>query len=390
MATLESDTDDTDTNDAGESSLERLMTEVIGSGPKSAEDMTYPQARGAMTEILDREPDPTTLGAFWLANRWKRNTPRELAGFVDATAGRVSSSVPDAAAVSDVTLVDCGANYDGKRDSALLGVASGLIAAAAGVPVVTHSADRVPTHRATAYKHVLEELGVATDLAPEDSARMVNETGFGFYYQPRFVPDLHTLLDRREHMGVRTFTNTIETLLNPAGASVHLGSFYHLSFAKRVIDTLAHSEFSKFDRVCMFQGMEGYDDVRPGYTKVAQWHADAGSGDDENESSNDVTAGSLTDYEIETAAYGMDVDADDLAVGDVAADSARLTEDVLGGEREGAFADAVALNAALRIHAGNGAATIEGGLDRAREAIETGDAAARLDALTDFTPEESP
>jgi anthranilate phosphoribosyltransferase len=352
--------------------------------------MTYPQARGAMTEILDREPDPTTLGAFWLANRWKRNTPRELAGFVDATAGRVSSSVPDAAAVSDVTLVDCGANYDGKRDSALLGVASGLIAAAAGVPVVTHSADRVPTHRATAYKHVLEELGVATDLAPEDSARMVNETGFGFYYQPRFVPDLHTLLDRREHMGVRTFTNTIETLLNPAGASVHLGSFYHLSFAKRVIDTLARSEFSKFDRVCMFQGMEGYDDVRPGYTKVAQWHADAGSGDDEDESSDDVTAGSLTDYEIETAAYGMDVDADDLAVGDVAADSARLTEDVLGGEREGAFADAVALNAALRIHAGNGAATIEGGLDRAREAIETGDAAARLDALTDFTPEESP
>jgi anthranilate phosphoribosyltransferase len=62
---------------------------------------------------------------------------------------------------------------------------------------------------------------------------------------------------------------------------------------------------------------------------------------------------------------------------------------VLRGEREGAFADAIALNAAVRIYAGGGAETIEGGLDRAREVIGNGEAAARLEALKGFTPEES-
>jgi anthranilate phosphoribosyltransferase len=373
MATLDSEFEDV--------SLERLMTEVVGSGPKSAEDMTYGQARGAMERLLGGEPDPTTLGAFWLANRWKRNIPEELAGFLDATRERVSTSMPDA------DPIDCGANYDGKRESALLGVASGLVSAAAGVPVVTHSGDRVPTHRACAYKHVLAELGVPTDLAPDDSARMVDEVGFGFYYQPRFDSGIDSLLDRRERMGVRTFLNTIETLANPADASVHLGSFYHLSFAKRVIDTLARSESSAFERVCMFQGLEGYDDIRPGYTKVAEWRADADAEPTPEDDPGDVTTGSLTDYEIETAAYGMDLDESDLAVASVEADSAAITEEVLRGERNGVFADAIALNAALRIYAGGGAASIDAGLDRAREGIDSGDAGARLDALTDFTPE---
>jgi anthranilate phosphoribosyltransferase len=359
MATIDSQTD---------TSLKDLMTEVVGSGPKSADDMTYEQARGAMDRITEGAFDPTTLGAFWLANRWKRNTPAELAGFLDALDDRVERAIPEA------DPVDCGANYDGKHTSALLGVASGLVSAAAGVPVVTHSGDRVPTQKADAYKHVLDELGVATDLAPADSARMVDETGFGFYYQPRFNPAVDSLSDRRDRMGVRTFCNTIETLCNPAGASVHLGSFYHLSFAKRVIDTLARSDSATVERVCMFQGMEGYDDIRPGYTKVAE---------------RDLAEASVTDYEIETAAYGMDFESDDLAVGDVAADSAGLTDSVLAGEQDGVFADAIALNAAMRIYAGGEVEHIEAGLDRAREALASGEAGARLDELRAFDPKES-
>ena len=167
-------------------------------------------------------------------------------------------------------------------------VAGGLVAAAAGTPVVTHSGDRVPTQKQDAYKHVLDELGVRTDLAPRESAEMVDETGFGFYYQPNFNPGIDAISERRAMMGVRTFVNTIETLANPAKASVHLGSFYHLPYAKRIIDTFAASERYEVPRVVMFQGMEGYDDIRPGSTTVA-----VGEG------------GELDDFEIRTDEYGM-------------------------------------------------------------------------------------
>lgn len=362
----------------GEWPLERLMTEVVGSGPKSAEDMTREQAREAMKRILDGDPDPTTLGAFWLANRWKRNTPEELAAFVDVIR---EASVETAA--PDCDPVDCGANYDGKHTSALLGVAAGLTAAAAGTPIVTHSGDRVPTQKAVAYKHVLDELGVRTDLEPAESAAMADEVGFGFYYQPACNPEVHALLDRRDRMGVRTFVNTIETLANPANARVHLGSFYHLPFAVRIVNTLRTSETQDVQRVLMFQGLEGYDDVRPGSTTVAEWSARVGGTDRAGEAEGDVDA-EVRDFTIETAEYGMDFERDDLAVDDVAADSARITREVLHGEREDHFADAVAVNAALRIYAHEDVDSIAAGLEAARGTIADGAAAATLEALQTF------
>jgi anthranilate phosphoribosyltransferase len=345
----------------GDWPIKRLMTEVVGSGHKSADDMSYDQAAEAMNRIFAGAPDPTTLGAFWLANRWKRNVPAELAAFTDRMCERAEYATPEA------NPVDCGANYDGKGDTAILGVGAGLVAAAAGTPVVTHSGDRVPTQEQDAYKHVLDELGVRTELSPAESAAMVDEHGFGFYYQPAFNPAVNDLADRRRQMGVRTFVNTIETIANPAGASVHLGSFYHLPFAKKITDTFERSEHHDLDRVIMFQGMEGYDDIRPGYTKVAEWDA---TGD-----------GEFTDYEIETADYGMDFESEDLEVEDVAADSAAITEAVLAGDRTDHFADAIALNAAVRIYARNDAESLDEALEVARETLDRGAGVAVLDGL---------
>ena len=346
----------------GDWPLKRLMTEVVGSGHKSADDMTREQASEAMVRIVDREPDDTTLGAFWLANRWKRNTPDELAAYIDVMA---DESV--AFAAPDCDPVDCGANYDGKGRSAILGVGAGLVAAAAGTPVVAHSGDRVPTQKQDAYKHVLDELGVRTGIEPTESAAMVDETGFGFYYQPAFNPGIDALAERRDLMGVRTFVNTIETLANPARADVHLGSFYHLPYAKRIIDTFEASERYDVPRVVMFQGMEGYDDIRPGSTTVAVGEA-----------------GDLEDFTIETPEYGMDFASEDLGVEDVASDSARITEAVLAGEREGTFADAIALNGAFRIYAREDADSLDDGLAMARDAIADGSAEAVLDELRAF------
>jgi anthranilate phosphoribosyltransferase len=98
------------------------------------------------------------------------------------------------------------------------------------------------------------------------------------------------------------------------------------------------------------------------------------------------TDGAFTDYEIETAEYGMDFESDDLGVDpdDVAGDSAAITREVLAGDRDGDFADAVALNAAFRIYARADVDSLDAGLERAREAIASGDAAATLEELRAF------
>ena len=57
---------------------------------------------------------------------------------------------------------------------------------------------------------------------------------------------------------------------------------------------------------------------------------------------------------------------------------------ILAGDRTGTFADAVVLNAALRMYAREDAADLESCVGRARTAIDAGTAAERLAALRDF------
>lgn len=342
--------------------IRRLMSEVVGSGPRTSSDMTREQASEAMRRILDGRPASETLGGFWLANRWKKNTPEELAAFLDVLDER--SAAPGDERSVENSIVDCGANYDGKRSTLLLGVAAGLVSAEAGAPVAVHSAGPVPTKEGVTYRDVLKQLGVALPGSPAESDAMLEEYGFGFFDRRQFHPQVAGLLESRRRLGVRTFMNTIETLTNPGRARIHLGSFYHLAFATRVIDAIRASESSRFERVVMFQGLEGYDDVRPGSTKVVEWEGDE-----------------ITDFDLETGELGFGLDRDDLRREDLAVASARETEAVLAGGGRGAVYDAVCLNAAVRLFAAGLVDTPSEGVDRAREAIAGGGAGERLERL---------
>lgn len=346
--------------------LKRLNSEVVGSGPASCEDMTPEQARAAMAQILTDDPAPTTLGAFWLANRWKRNTPEELGAFVDVM---VEESVERAQPSCDP--VDCGANYDGKEDSAILGVGAAAIAAAAGTPVVIHSGVAVPSQKAHSYKDVLVALGIQSELSPEASAAMADATGVGYYFQPQFNPLVHDRYRERDEMGVRTFINTIETLANPAGAATHIGSFYHPSFGQKMIETIQQAATLDINRVVMVQGMEGYDDLRPGETPIREWQG----GPD------------IDEYAIETSEYGLNCSPDELTVDNVGADSADITESVLTGDRTDHWRDGMVLNAAVRIYAGGGGHDLAEAHEMATNALDSGEAAAVLESLQEFSPD---
>ena len=220
----------------GDWPLQRLMTDVVGSGPKSADDMTSEQAQKAFERILAGEPDPTTLGAFWLGEPLEEEQPRRTRRVPRRDGARVICREPGA---SPSATVDCGANYDGKAPER----APRRLRPASSPPPRARPSSFTPATTCrggmgVAYKHVLDELGVQTDLAPRVSPRRwwtrpVSASTTSRGSTPASTPSS----ERREKMGVRTFVNTVETLANPANADVHLGSFYHLAFATKVSRT---------------------------------------------------------------------------------------------------------------------------------------------------------
>jgi anthranilate phosphoribosyltransferase len=100
----------------------------------------------------------------------------------------------------------------------------------------------------------------------------------------------------------------------------------------------------------------------------------------------EVTAGRVTEYELDPLELGIDrCEPDELCGGDPDTNAAALRH-VLGGA-DGGHRSAVILNAAGGIAAAGHAGDLREGVAEAREAIDSGAAAARLDELVTFSRE---
>jgi anthranilate phosphoribosyltransferase len=97
-----------------------------------------------------------------------------------------------------------------------------------------------------------------------------------------------------------------------------------------------------------------------------------------------VDASGVREYELDPLELGIErCDPEELRGGDPAA-NARALRDVLAG-RDGGHRSAVLLNAAGGIAAAGHAADLREGIAQAREAIDSGAAASRLDELVEFS-----
>ncbi len=62
----------------------RGTIKVVGTGPRGSRDLTFDEAREAMTALLDGSTTDCQAGAFLMAMRVKGESPEELAGMATA------------------------------------------------------------------------------------------------------------------------------------------------------------------------------------------------------------------------------------------------------------------------------------------------------------------
>ena len=172
------------------------------------ETLTSDETAWAMNEIMDGAASPAQIAGFGVALRMKGETVGELSGLADVMLARATPlSVPGPV----VDLVGTGG--DGAR-TVNISTMGAIVAAAAGARVAKHG-NRAASSACGA-ADVLEALGVVITLAPEATARLVQDVGIAFLFAPLYHPALrHTAVARRE-LGVPTVFNFIGPVANPA------------------------------------------------------------------------------------------------------------------------------------------------------------------------------
>jgi anthranilate phosphoribosyltransferase len=200
----------------------RELLKKVGSGPHTGQSLNREEARDALRMMLQQEATPAQIGAFLIAHRIKRPTGAELAGMLDV----YHELGPHLTAPSTKTII-LGCPYDGRSRTAPITPLTALILATAGVSVVLHGGDRMPTKEGIPLIEIWQNLGIDWDqLSLEQVQQVLNQTGIGFVYLPTHFPLATTIVSHRREIGKRPPLSTMELIWSPCLGDITIAAGY--------------------------------------------------------------------------------------------------------------------------------------------------------------------
>jgi anthranilate phosphoribosyltransferase len=322
-------------------------------------DLSREQARAAMDTIMAGDATPAQIGGLLVALRIKGETPDEITGFAEAIRDHVVAVRPR----RDDLVDTAGTGGDGQA-TINISTAAALIAAAAGAGVAKHGNRAVSSACGSA--DVLEALGFSLDLPPDRIARSIDELGFGFLFAPTHHPGFRHAAPVRRELATRTVFNVLGPLTNPAGARAQIVGVYDPELVPTIAEVVAKLGAR---RAFVVHGAFGVDELSPAGPNLVC----------------EVVDGRVRRREIDPLDLGLPRCAPEELRGGSPEENAAVIRAVFSGEMEGARRDAILLNAAGAIAAGGHADDLRDGLEAARAALDSGAAAARLEALAQFS-----
>ncbi|NTV94118.1 MAG: anthranilate phosphoribosyltransferase, partial [Thiobacillus sp.] len=244
-----------------------------------------------------------------------------------------------------------------------ISTASMFVAAAAGARVAKHGGRSVSSKSGSA--DVLEALGVDVNLAPERVAAAVREIGVGFMFAPNHHSAMKHAAPVRRELGVRTLFNLLGPMTNPAAAPNQVLGVFDRALVRKLAEVLRELGSR---HVLVVHAADGLDELSlAGVTFVAE-----------------LKDGEISEYAVQPQDFGLvHCASEELAVADVEAAKVRFMR-ALDNE-DSPERDIVAFNAGAAIYVAGLAASLHEGVDKAREALSSGKAKAKLHALIDMS-----
>lgn len=326
------------------------------------------EARAVMSEVLTGECTDAQIAALLVALHMKGETVEEIVGFAEAIraaapALATDESVIDVSGTEREALVDtCGTGGDASS-TFNISTATALVAAGAGVRVAKHGNRSVTSKCGSA--DVMEALGVNITLTPARVAACLHEVGIAFLFAPALHSAMKYVQPARRELRLRTVFNLLGPLTNPARASAQVVGVYSHELVEKLAEALS---MLGLRRALVVHGSDGLDEITiSGPTRIAE-----------------VRDSRVHTYEVTPEDFGFSrAPIESLTGGDTAA-NAQIIRDVLHGKKS-ACRDVVLLNAAAALVAAGKADHLNEAIPIAAQAIDSGSAANKLDALIRFS-----
>jgi len=295
------------------------------------------------------------IAAFITGLRVKKETIGEI-----TAAAQVMREFSTKVQVADKThLVDIvGTGGDGSHTFNISTCAM-FVAAAAGAKVSKHGGRSVSSKSGSA--DVMDSLGININLSPAAIAQCIAEVGVGFMFAPNHHPAMKNVAPVRKELGIKTIFNLLGPLTNPASAPNILMGVFHpdlVGIQVRALQRLGA------EHAVVVYGKDGMDEVSLGAATLV----------------GELKNGEITEYEIHPEDFGMVMASNRALKVETPEQSKTMLLGVLDNV-PGAPRDIVILNAGVALYAANVVDSMAAGVQKARVAIESGAAKAKLAQL---------
>ena len=313
-------------------------------------------ARAALGAILAGEATDAQIAGFIVAVKSKGETAEELRGLVEAMlAAAVRLDLPP----GTIDIVGTGGS-PGRRVGALnVSTMASVVAAAAGAVVCKHGNNRASSTSGSF--DLLEALGAAVGVGPDELARQVRDIGLGFAYARTYHPAMRNAAGARAELGIPSVFNLLGPLSHPGRVRRQVVGVADPAQAPLLAEALKDTGSERSMVVCGHGPLDELSLTGPSAV-------------------TELDDGRLRSYEVSPADAGLaPAEPADLRGGDAAANAAVLG-DILAGDR-GACRDIVVLNAAAGLMVAGMADDLRSGAEAAAAAIDDGRAAAKLEAV---------
>jgi anthranilate phosphoribosyltransferase len=324
----------------------------------SGQSLTFELASRVMEEIMSGEATPAQTGAFLTALRVKGEIPEEIAGMASVMRAKAT---PVKINYPAIDIVGTGGDGSGSFN---ISTAACFAAAGAGLKVAKHG-NRAATSKCGA-ADVLEALGVKIILSPESVAECVDKAGVGFMFAQTYHPAMKFAGPVRKEIGIRTVFNILGPLTNPAHVQHML-----LGVASEELGNKISSVLYKLgiEHALVVYGTDGLDEISISATSRV-W---------------DVTSTKISpSYEITPESFGLKQADKSEILGGAPAENAAVMRSILDGAKS-ALRDAVVMNAAAALIAGNLATDFQKAARMAEESIDSGRAKEALNKLVEIS-----
>jgi anthranilate phosphoribosyltransferase len=346
-----------------------MITEALQRIANNRESLTREEARAVMTEIFSGSATEVQIAALLVALHMKGETVAEIVGCAEAIRAAADplpiheSATPAVTGTGRDALVDtCGTGGDA-CGTFNISTATAFVVAGTGVRVAKHGNRGLSSRCGSA--DVMEALGVKITLPTAVLATCLEEVGMVFLFAPAMHSAMKYVQPARRELRMRTIFNLLGPLTNPARASAQVVGVYSLDLVEKLAEALS---MLGLHRALVVHGLDGLDEVTiTGPTRIAE-----------------VREGNVRSYEVTPEEFGMKrARLEDISGGN-AETNAAIIRDILAGT-ESSRRDVVLLNAAAVLVAAGRADHLGDALPLAGQSIDSGAAAAKLEALVRFT-----